>query len=443
MVRSRTVGTHPALREMLGELIAERIGTDCGARRPLVGRDGPSHDVCPETCCLPPARPPAPGGREQVRSLSEPARQFPAARSLNKLAGVHNGADSDFGDRGMGPERSSGAAGRRRWSEKERGLMASRRLLLVEDSSTMRRMLSTMLADAGYEVETANDGLQGLAKARMEPRPELILTDYEMPELDGAGLCQALKADKELRSIPVLMLTTLGETRDKIAGLEAGADDYIEKPKRPGRLPGAVCADRGSPADRRPATRELTERNRLLEAAQEEVELRARAGPEGPVRADAAPAQAARRAAAGGPVHAGQPAGRRRLRFLPPREQPAGHPGGRRLGPRREFGDALGDGQGAGGAAFDRGARAGRAAGRAGRGQRAVFSRRLFLHGVLPDRRRGDRAGPLRGGRPPAGDHRRAERAADAAVEPRDAGHRHGRRHGRATPTGSSRASRW
>ena len=52
-----------------------------------------------------------------------------------------------------------------------------------------------------------------------------------MPELDGAGLCQALKADKELRSIPVLMLTTLGEAQSKIAGLEAGADDYIEKPK--------------------------------------------------------------------------------------------------------------------------------------------------------------------------------------------------------------------
>ncbi len=98
--------------------------------------------------------------------------------------------------------------------------MASRRLLLVEDSSTMRRMLSSMLAESGYAVETANDGLQALAKARMEPRPELILTDYEMPELDGAGLCQALKRDPELRSIPVLMLTTLGESRDKIAGLQ-------------------------------------------------------------------------------------------------------------------------------------------------------------------------------------------------------------------------------
>src|ERR1700751_426828 len=107
--------------------------------------------------------------------------------------------------------------------------MAPRRLLLVEDSSTMRRMLSEMLREAEFEVETANDGLQALPRARLDPRPELILTDYEMPELDGAGLCRAVKADKELRSIPVLMLTTLGETENKISGLADGSDDYTEK----------------------------------------------------------------------------------------------------------------------------------------------------------------------------------------------------------------------
>jgi sigma-B regulation protein RsbU (phosphoserine phosphatase) len=111
--------------------------------------------------------------------------------------------------------------------------MGSRRVLLVEDSSTMRRMLAMKLQDEGFEVVTANDGVQGLAKAREEPRPELILTDYEMPEMDGAGLCKAVKADPELRSIPILMLTTLGELDNKIAGLEAGADDYILKPKSP------------------------------------------------------------------------------------------------------------------------------------------------------------------------------------------------------------------
>jgi sigma-B regulation protein RsbU (phosphoserine phosphatase) len=144
--------------------------------------------------------------------------------------------------------------------------MASRRLLLVEDSSTMRRMLSTMLKEAGFEVETANDGLQGLAKARLDPRPELILTDYEMPEMDGAGLCQAVKADKELRSIPVLMLTTLGETHKKIAGLAAGADDYIEKPKSPDDFL-VLCARIKAHLRIADLRLELAERNRLLEAA--------------------------------------------------------------------------------------------------------------------------------------------------------------------------------
>ena len=165
---------------------------------------------------------------------------------------------------------------------KGRGLMASRRLLLVEDSSTMRRMLSSMLTEAGYTVETANDGLQGLAKARMEPMPELILSDYEMPELDGAGLCQAVKRDPVLRSIPVLMLTTLSETRDKISGLKAGADDYIEKPKGIDDFQ-VLCADRGAMriADLR---QEITEANREItdqsssRSSQKEVRVRAGAG---------------------------------------------------------------------------------------------------------------------------------------------------------------------
>jgi len=148
--------------------------------------------------------------------------------------------------------------------------MASRRLLLVEDSSTMRRMLSTMLREEGFEVETANDGLQGLAKARLDPRPELILTDYEMPELDGAGLCQAVKADNELRSTPVLILTTLGQTQNKIAGLSAGADDYIEKPngQEDFRVLCARIAAHLRIADLRI---ELAERNRLLESAHKKL----------------------------------------------------------------------------------------------------------------------------------------------------------------------------
>ncbi len=148
--------------------------------------------------------------------------------------------------------------------------MASRRVLLVEDSSTMRRMLSMKLQEEGYEITTANDGVQGLAQAAETPLPDLILTDYEMPEMDGAGLCKAVKADKALRAIPILMLTTLAEIDNKIAGLEAGADDYILKPKSPDdfremfkRIEAHLRI-----ADLRT---ELAERNRLLEAAHKKL----------------------------------------------------------------------------------------------------------------------------------------------------------------------------
>jgi len=144
--------------------------------------------------------------------------------------------------------------------------MASRRLLLVEDSSTMRRMISTLLSDEGYEVTTAVDGVDGLSKAHGEPRPDLILTDFEMPELDGAGLCRALKADTELCPIPVLLLTTLGETRSKVEGLDSGADDYIQKPRCPDDIQELFARLRAHLriADLRA---ELAERNRRLEAA--------------------------------------------------------------------------------------------------------------------------------------------------------------------------------
>jgi phosphoserine phosphatase RsbU/P len=162
-----------------------------------------------------------------------------------------------------------GPAGRVGGAE-EIGLMASRRLLLVEDSSTMRRMISSLLADEGYEVKTAVDGADGLVKAREEPRADLILSDFEMPELDGAGLCRALKGDKELRAIPVLLLTTLGESHNKIEGLDSGADDYIQKPKSPDEIKELFARIRAHLriADLR---NELTERNRLLEAAHKKL----------------------------------------------------------------------------------------------------------------------------------------------------------------------------
>jgi len=147
----------------------------------------------------------------------------------------------------------------------------ARRILLVEDSAIMRRMIGAMLQEEGYEVATANDGVEGLARAR-ETVPELILSDYEMPELDGPGLCKALKDDGELRPIPVIMLTSLGATASKVVGLNAGADDYLEKPKSPQEIEELFARIRAQLriADLR---KELAGRNRQLESAQKKLHL--------------------------------------------------------------------------------------------------------------------------------------------------------------------------
>jgi sigma-B regulation protein RsbU (phosphoserine phosphatase) len=149
--------------------------------------------------------------------------------------------------------------------------LMGRKLLLVEDSSTMRRMISALLVDEGYDVAMAVDGQDGLVKAS-ETKPELIISDYEMPELDGPGFCRALKADTELRSIPVIMLTTLGATESKIIGLDAGADDYLVKPRAPSDVEELYARIRAQLriADLR---KEIAERNAQLEVAQAKFEL--------------------------------------------------------------------------------------------------------------------------------------------------------------------------
>lgn len=135
----------------------------------------------------------------------------------------------------------------------------------------MRRMISAMLTEEGYEVGLAVDGREGLAKAS-EFNPELILTDYEMPEMDGPTLCKALKADPKLRPIPVLMLTTLGATESKVLGLNAGADDYMQKPQSPQEVQEIFARIRAQLriSDLRA---ELSERNVQLEAAQAKLTL--------------------------------------------------------------------------------------------------------------------------------------------------------------------------
>ena len=102
----------------------------------------------------------------------------------------------------------------------------SRSVLIVEDDRNIAELLQMYLEKEGYTVTVAFDGGQGLAKFR-SVQPDLVLLDVMMPVMDGWAVCRAIRAESRT---PVIMLTAKGETDDKVAGLKAGADDYITKP---------------------------------------------------------------------------------------------------------------------------------------------------------------------------------------------------------------------
>ncbi|MFI1413203.1 response regulator transcription factor [Streptomyces sp. NPDC020707] len=100
-------------------------------------------------------------------------------------------------------------------------------LLLAEDDRAIRHALERALSLEGYEVTAVADGVQALAQAHRTP-PDVLVLDVMMPGIDGLQVCRVLRA--EGNRTPILMLTALVETADRIAGLDAGADDYVVKP---------------------------------------------------------------------------------------------------------------------------------------------------------------------------------------------------------------------
>jgi len=102
-------------------------------------------------------------------------------------------------------------------------------ILVADDSAENREILSARLAANGYHVLMAADGEEALAVARAE-QPDLILLDVMMPKVNGLDVCRRLKADASLPFMPVILVTARGDTQDIVAGLEAGADEYLTKP---------------------------------------------------------------------------------------------------------------------------------------------------------------------------------------------------------------------
>lgn len=108
-------------------------------------------------------------------------------------------------------------------------------ILTVDDSGSLRQMVTFVLKDAGYDVVEAIDGQDGLEKAKAQ-HIDLVLTDQNMPGMDGLGLIRELRTMKKYKTVPILMLTT--ETGDdiKAQGRAAGATGWIVKPFDPARL---------------------------------------------------------------------------------------------------------------------------------------------------------------------------------------------------------------
>jgi DNA-binding NarL/FixJ family response regulator len=104
-----------------------------------------------------------------------------------------------------------------------------KKILVIEDEPEMRRNLTTLLRYHKYEPISAGNGRDGVAAARRE-KPDLILCDVMMPELDGYGVLQALQGDAKLALIPFIFLTAKGEKHDLRSGMNLGADDYLTKP---------------------------------------------------------------------------------------------------------------------------------------------------------------------------------------------------------------------
>lgn len=117
----------------------------------------------------------------------------------------------------------------------------SKKILIVDDDLDTLKLVGLMLQRQGYEIVAASGGAQVLEKAASE-RPDLILMDVMMPDIDGYEVTRRLRANSDLACIPIIMFSAKALVNDKVAGFEAGADDYLTKPTHPAELTAHVKA---------------------------------------------------------------------------------------------------------------------------------------------------------------------------------------------------------
>ncbi len=115
------------------------------------------------------------------------------------------------------------------------------KILIIDDDVDTLRLVGLMLQRQGYEISAASNGSQGLAKA-LEERPDLILLDVMMPDMDGYEVARRLRKNPVTLTVPILMFTAKTQLDDKVTGFEVGADDYLTKPTHPTELQAHVKA---------------------------------------------------------------------------------------------------------------------------------------------------------------------------------------------------------
>jgi CheY-like chemotaxis protein len=128
------------------------------------------------------------------------------------------------------------------------------KILIIDDDVDTLRLVGLMLQRQGYEISAASNGTQGLAKA-LDERPDLILLDVMMPDMDGYEVARRLRKNPVTVNVPILMFTAKTQLDDKVAGFEVGADDYLTKPTHPTELQAHVKAllARSAQKDKEPA----------------------------------------------------------------------------------------------------------------------------------------------------------------------------------------------
>jgi CheY-like chemotaxis protein/HPt (histidine-containing phosphotransfer) domain-containing protein len=198
-LRSGRLNLTPAV----ADVILETVGALCGAIPRLLEGE-PMETVGPGLV----TRLAQIAGREPPHPLPEDVRAPAAAGELESATRAEPGADT--------PTASSPA---------DAGRVT---ILVVEDALTVRERQRSILERAGYTVVTAADGRLGLS-VLATLRPDLVLTDIEMPDLDGFGLIEAIRAQPRLASVPVIIVSSRDDPEHRARGLQAGADDYLVK----------------------------------------------------------------------------------------------------------------------------------------------------------------------------------------------------------------------